>query len=267
MSNWYYYDAAGRKVGPIPANVLKSLAEQGVINAGTTVETEDGRTAAAGSVKGLIFAPFQPPAVAVPLPPAPMQQPVTGDELLGMKPNTFFMAFHLSQLLFFFAPYILWALANDCSPKVKTHGKNVLNWQLSYFIYLSICVMVWWVFWGYSEYFNMGIDGTIAAFVGLVGAFFCLALPICAIVFSVQAAIKGGEGEAWVYLMSIQFYKNDDAKPPSFSINPRLAIIVCVSLFVMLGFWKWHYEAVEKEEQRKHDLYMLKEYGVLPMEK
>ena len=53
--NWYYYDADGQKKGPVTAGQLKGLAEWGSITLETIIETEEGKTARAGKVKGLTF--------------------------------------------------------------------------------------------------------------------------------------------------------------------------------------------------------------------
>ena len=67
--NWYYYDAKGKKVGPVPFSVLQSLAENGVISPGTAVESENGQAAIAGKIEGLIFAESQSPPEPVPAVP------------------------------------------------------------------------------------------------------------------------------------------------------------------------------------------------------
>jgi uncharacterized Tic20 family protein len=59
-------------------------------------------------------------------------------DLFGMKPNTYCMLLHLSQLLTFFfpviglaAPIILWIISKDNEPLVNRHGKIVMNWLIS----------------------------------------------------------------------------------------------------------------------------------------
>lgn len=56
MTTWYYYDSKDRKVGPATGEQLKEFAKNGRITPETIVETEDGKTAPAGKVKGLTFA-------------------------------------------------------------------------------------------------------------------------------------------------------------------------------------------------------------------
>ena len=54
MANWYYYNTIGDKI-EVTGKELKELARTGQITPGTMVETEDGKTAPAKRVKGLIF--------------------------------------------------------------------------------------------------------------------------------------------------------------------------------------------------------------------
>lgn len=71
MSNWYYYNKNGDKVGPITPAALKALAQQGLITVDTMIENGQGRTARAGEINGLFSVP---PATPVPLMP---QQPLS----------------------------------------------------------------------------------------------------------------------------------------------------------------------------------------------
>jgi len=71
-ANWHYYDARGQKVGPIPFNVLQSLAANGVITPETSVETGDNVTTIAETIERLTFVAATPPI-------APAAPPVTED--------------------------------------------------------------------------------------------------------------------------------------------------------------------------------------------
>ena len=55
MSEWYYYDNNGEKVGPVTATLLKELARQGVVMRETKIENVNGRSEIAGKVRGLPF--------------------------------------------------------------------------------------------------------------------------------------------------------------------------------------------------------------------
>ena len=54
MSIWYYYNKKGEKI-QITGGQLKGLAKAGLITPDTMVETENGKSAPAGKVKGLEF--------------------------------------------------------------------------------------------------------------------------------------------------------------------------------------------------------------------
>ena len=55
MAKWFYYNEKGEKQGPITSGQLKGLAKQGLITPETMVENEEGKSAPAGTVKGLTF--------------------------------------------------------------------------------------------------------------------------------------------------------------------------------------------------------------------
>jgi len=88
MSNWFYYDNAGKKCGPIDAATLKTLAEHGIITTETLIENHTGKQSKAGKVKGLTFpAPVPVPPVAVPIPvPLPNDSELPIEMLLGDSP-------------------------------------------------------------------------------------------------------------------------------------------------------------------------------------
>ncbi|MDR0327164.1 MAG: ankyrin repeat domain-containing protein [Planctomycetaceae bacterium] len=55
MANWHYYNADGKKVGPVTGEQLKILALDGIISPRTIVETEEGKPRLAKDVEGLTF--------------------------------------------------------------------------------------------------------------------------------------------------------------------------------------------------------------------
>jgi len=70
MSIWYYYNENGEKI-QVTGGQLKGLAKTGMITPETIVETEEGKKARAGKVKGLTFVDVAPPETA----PSPHPQP------------------------------------------------------------------------------------------------------------------------------------------------------------------------------------------------
>jgi len=54
MSNWFYYDSNGLKVGPVTGEQLKGFADEGLVTLGTTVESEEGRFVLAEKMQDLM---------------------------------------------------------------------------------------------------------------------------------------------------------------------------------------------------------------------
>jgi uncharacterized Tic20 family protein len=101
------------------------------------------------------------------------------------------MLLHLSQLLMFVlpvlgiaAPIVLWAINRDKDAQVDLHGKMILNWLLSAFIY--------------------SVVGVVLAFV-LVGFVVILAVVIASIVFPIVGGVKANDGIFWKYPLCITF--------------------------------------------------------------
>jgi uncharacterized membrane protein YhaH (DUF805 family) len=57
MSNFFYFDQANQKQGPVNEQQLKELAAQGVIGPNTPLETDTGHKGTAGQIPGLFAAP------------------------------------------------------------------------------------------------------------------------------------------------------------------------------------------------------------------
>ena len=96
MTQWFYYDKNGEK-RETNADELKRMAQNGTITPDTIVETENGKKAKAGNVKGLIFLDVAPPPIwewpvepthirHVP-PPLPPQSAPSLKELLERQRN------------------------------------------------------------------------------------------------------------------------------------------------------------------------------------
>ena len=60
MSDWYYYNKNGEKIGPVSVSALKGLARQGLITRDTIIENQNGRSSPAGKVNGLTFPDILP---------------------------------------------------------------------------------------------------------------------------------------------------------------------------------------------------------------
>ncbi|QXP65182.1 DUF4870 domain-containing protein [Polaribacter sp. HaHaR_3_91] len=101
---------------------------------------------------------------------------------------------HLSQLLDFvtgiggfIVPLILWITKKDEIFGMDAHGKAILNFRISMFIYILICIPLIFLF-------GLGILGFI-----VIGIFY--------LIFPIINAIKVNNNEAPNYPLSITFIK------------------------------------------------------------
>ena len=113
-----------------------------------------------------------------------------GKPLFGLDEKTYLTLMHISQLAGFLAPLIgfiipliLWIANKDVNPKVDWHGKNIMNFIISFVIYAAIlCITI-------------------------VGIPLAIVVGIIYIVFVIIAAVKTNNGEDWKYPLTIEFIK------------------------------------------------------------
>ncbi|CAL66880.1 DUF4870 domain-containing protein [Christiangramia forsetii] len=108
--------------------------------------------------------------------------------------NQMLVMTHLSQLLDlvtgiggFIVPLVLWLTQKDKVAGMDMHGKMILNFQISLFIYSIICIPLIFLF---------GLGILLIIIVGLIA----LILPI-------MNAIKVSNGEMPYYPLTIEFLK------------------------------------------------------------
>ena len=111
----------------------------------------------------------------------------------GMDEPIFSMLLHLSSFLSMAIPFagivlpiVMWATNKNESAVIDAHGKNVINWIISFMIYALISAMLCFVLIGFPMLFALGI---------------------CSIVFTIMGAVKANNGIVWKYPMSIRFFK------------------------------------------------------------
>ena len=99
---------------------------------------------------------------------------------------------HLSQLLDFvtgiggfIVPLILWAVKKDEVLDMDEHGKSILNFRITMFLYLLVCIPL-------VLFFGLGLLGFF-----VIGLFY--------IIFPIVNAIKASNDEAPNYPLSIKF--------------------------------------------------------------
>ncbi len=111
----------------------------------------------------------------------------------NMDLYSYCMLMHLSQFAGIIVPFggialpiIMWATNKDKSSIIDQHGKNILNWMISFYIYISISAVL---------------------ILLIVGIFALITLGIIAVIFAIIGAIKAANKELYPYPLSIQFLK------------------------------------------------------------
>lgn len=125
-----------------------------------------------------------PPAVPEsPNNPPPVPAPPTTDNSLAVVMHLLGFAGFVFPFGNIVAPLILWLVKRSESPLLDRIGKEVLNFQISYSIYVAVAGVLCFVLIGF------------------------LILPVIAIlwiVFMIIAAVKTGNGEAYSYPFTIR---------------------------------------------------------------
>ena len=110
-----------------------------------------------------------------------------------MEVSSYCMLMHLSQFAGIIIPFggialpiIMWASNKDKSSIIDQHGKNILNWMISFYIYVSISAFL---------------------ILLIVGIFALIALCLVAVIFAIIGAIKANNKEIFNYPLSITFIK------------------------------------------------------------
>jgi uncharacterized Tic20 family protein len=99
-------------------------------------------------------------------------------------------AMYISGIGHIIGPLIVWLIKRDSSPFVDDQGKEALNFQISFSIYML---------------------GAFLLFITVIGAIIAIplffVLPIAQIILMIVAAIKANEGVAYRYPAIIRFIK------------------------------------------------------------
>lgn len=111
----------------------------------------------------------------------------------NMELSSYCMLMHLSQFAGIIVPFggialpiIMWATNKDKSLLIDQHGKNILNWMISFYIYVSISAIL---------------------ILLIVGIFALIALCLVAVIFAIIGAIKANNKEIFNYPLTIQLIK------------------------------------------------------------
>lgn len=118
---------------------------------------------------------------------------ITQKPLLGLDENTYLMLMHLSQFAGWIIPFfgyvvtiVMWMLNKDSNENVNTHGKNILNFTISYCIYTTIAGIL---------------------VILLIGIPILIVLGSLWLIFIIVATIKASNGEYWRYPFTIDLIK------------------------------------------------------------
>lgn len=138
----------------------------------------------------------------------------TKSELLGINESTYCMLIHLSVFagfmhfaLTFIAPIVLWILNKDTNEKVNANGKNLINWLLSFSIYMTIFIAVF-LGSGFSGNFSISLLPDFPmGMPSLTNLMPITLIYIANLAFIVAAAIKANNGKVWKYPLAINFIK------------------------------------------------------------
>ncbi|GHU61497.1 hypothetical protein FACS1894123_00920 [Bacteroidia bacterium] len=117
----------------------------------------------------------------------------SGKPLLGLEENPYLALMHVSQFsgyiipgLGFIVPVILWALNKDYNARVDSTGKGIINFMLTWLVFVIIAGILCFL---------------------LIGIPILIALGIIQVVFIIIATIKAANGEDWKYPFTIQILK------------------------------------------------------------
>lgn len=85
---------------------------------------------------------------------------------------------------FIVAPLIWWAAMKDKYPEIDVHGKEVINFVISYSIYMIISVVLMFA---------------------LIGFALVVVVAIASLIFTIIGAVKAGNNELYRYPMIMRF--------------------------------------------------------------
>ena len=116
-----------------------------------------------------------------------------GDPALTPEEKQMAMLCHLSSFALYVVPFgniigplVVWLMKKEESEYVNEHGKECLNFSLSWWIWMFCCIPL--------------------AFI-VVGVLGFIALPIMHIVCTIIAAVRSNDGQDYRYPMTIRFIK------------------------------------------------------------
>jgi uncharacterized protein len=138
---------------------------------------------------------------------------------------------HLSTLTQYIIPFgnyifpiVIWSSKKDQSGFIDNNGKQVLNFQLSIFLYSVLLCLIAIPILIYTFFYNVPFEAIVNdndviienfdfnhiggfAVVGIIAVFLFAVLKIIEFILIILAAVKASNGEDYKYPLSIQFFK------------------------------------------------------------
>ncbi|MFV0390986.1 MAG: DUF4870 domain-containing protein [Paludibacteraceae bacterium] len=117
------------------------------------------------------------------------EKPVVTDKkpLFGLDESLYLLLMHLSQFVSaFIVPLVMWLIGKDESKRVDAHGKNIMNFIITYAIWTVVGII------------------TIPIIVGIV------ILSVIGLVVTISiivASVKAYNDEDWGYPLTIKFFR------------------------------------------------------------
>lgn len=138
---------------------------------------------------------------------------------------------HLSALTQYIIPFgnyifpiVIWGSKKNESEFVDTNGKNVLNFQLSIFLYMMVLAIIAIPIFIYSIFQNVPFEAYFdenewvldnfvvsnlggIAIVGITAGVLLFSLKVFEFILIIHGAVKASNGEGYKYPLSIPFIK------------------------------------------------------------
>jgi uncharacterized Tic20 family protein len=138
---------------------------------------------------------------------------------------------HLSTLTQYLIPFgnyifpiVIWSSKKGQSEFIDSNGKQVMNFQLSIFVYSILLCLIAIPILAYTFFYNVPLEAIINendviienfdfnriggfALVGITAAFMFGFLKVVEFVLIILAAVKASHGENYKYPLSIPFFK------------------------------------------------------------
>jgi len=135
----------------------------------------------------------------------------------GMNENSFCILLHLAQFANIvpmggiILPLIMWLTNKDESEVINEHGKHVMNWPISEFVYMIVLTIIGFFLFLVLFIGLMIVSEGRAAPVFVLLMFLAyipyMCLALLGFIFPIIGAVKAGKGICWKYPLSIRFIK------------------------------------------------------------